>query len=127
MATDIKYDFETYDCTPGDAFNAFEERYLNALTLTDDQGYSLADHVLDVDEGGGGGPAIAGTPAQIAKKQAARRKRSNASYGMLLKHLVGGSAADHITYMRQNHFQNGFAAFTYLAQMCRTPISLECS
>ena len=47
MTAEIKYDFQPYDCTPGEPFNAFEERYLNALSLTDDQGYSLADHVLE--------------------------------------------------------------------------------
>ena len=61
-STDIKYDFEPYDCTPGDAFDAFEERYLNNATATDDRGYSLADHVLGIDEGGPGvgAPAMSG-------------------------------------------------------------------
>ena len=72
---EVSYDFEPYDCTPGDAFDAFEERYLNAATTTDDRGYSLADHILGNDEGGPVGPAIAGTAAQVQKANAAFRKR----------------------------------------------------
>ena len=44
--TEIKLDFDPYDCTPGDAFDAFEERLLNNCTTTDDRGYSLADHLI---------------------------------------------------------------------------------
>ena len=123
MSVDVKYDFEPYDCTPGDAYDAFEERYLNHATATDDRGYSLADHVLGIDEGSPGGPAIAGTPQQIQKAQAALLKRQKQSYGLLVKHLAGGAAADHITYMKQNHFQQGLAAATYLRGMCQQPIT----
>ena len=49
--TESKFDFDPYDCTPGDAFDAFEERLFNNATLTDDQGYSHADHLDGMDEG----------------------------------------------------------------------------
>ena len=55
---EIKLDFEPYDCTPGDAFDAFEERLFNNCTATDDRGFSLADHLLGIDEGGPAGPAM---------------------------------------------------------------------
>ena len=116
---EVKLDFEPYDCTPGDAFDAFEERLFNNLTSSDDRGFSLADHVLGLDEGGPAGPAMPGG-AMAAKALAARRKRQKQSYGVLVRHLAGGTSSDHITHMRQNHFQDGLAAYNYLELMCRT-------
>ena len=49
---DIKYDFTPYDGTPGKAWDDFEDRLLKAASRTDDRGWSLADHITRVDEGG---------------------------------------------------------------------------
>ena len=116
---EIKLDFEPYDCTPGDAFDAFEERLFNNCTATDDRGFSLADHLLGIDEGGPAGPAMPAGAAANAKAVAARRKRQRSSYGLLVRHLAGGTSADHITHLKQNHFQDGMAAWLYLEGMCR--------
>ena len=121
--SEVKLDFEPYDCTPGDAFDAYEERLFNNLTSTDDRGYSLADHVLGIDEGGPAGPAMPGGAAG-PKAIAARRKRQRSSYGVMVRHLAGGTAGDHITHLKQNHFQDGRAAWLYLEQMCRTAPTL---
>ena len=39
---------------------------------------------------------------------------------MLSKHVLD---ADHITEMRNNHFQDGLGAFTYLQMACARPIT----
>ena len=41
---DVKYDFTPYDGTPGDMYDKFEERLMNAATRADERGWSLADH-----------------------------------------------------------------------------------
>ena len=40
---------------------------------------------------------------------------------MLAKHVLD---ADHITEMRNNHFQDGLGAFTYLQTACARPTSM---
>ena len=59
MTTDVKYDFEPYDGKPGESYDKFERRLMNAGSKTDDRGYSYADHYRGVDEGGPFGVAIA--------------------------------------------------------------------
>ena len=54
---DVKYDFTPYDCTPGEPWELFSADLLRNATKTDDRGWSLADHLLGVDEGGPTGPA----------------------------------------------------------------------
>ena len=57
MSTDVKYDFTPHDGTPGKSFEDFEDRLLNYLSReVDDRGWSLADHLLEIDEGGANGP-----------------------------------------------------------------------
>ena len=52
--SDIKYICTPLPSTPnGKEWEAFEERFLNALsTKVDDRGWSGADHVQGIDEGG---------------------------------------------------------------------------
>ena len=58
--SNIKYDFEPAQPTPGEDYDRFNERLLNAATVhSDDRGWSLADHMLGIDEGGPGGLAAA--------------------------------------------------------------------
>ena len=49
MTTDVKYDFEPYDGKPGESYDKFERRLMNAGSKTDDRGYSWADHFRGVD------------------------------------------------------------------------------
>ena len=59
--TTIKYDFVPAQPAPGEEYEKFEERLMNAAAAkSDDRGWSLADHFLGLDEGGPGGPAIPG-------------------------------------------------------------------
>ena len=52
------HDFEPYDCTPGEAWESFDERFMNwAAGIVDDRGSSVADYILDIDEGGAGAGA----------------------------------------------------------------------
>ena len=55
-----------FDGTAGLTFDVYEEAVLNAAAgRTDDRGWSLADHLLGVDEGGpNGGPGMAGTEGE---------------------------------------------------------------
>ena len=47
MSTSIKYDFEPAQPTPGEDYEKFEERLLNAAAAeSDDRGWSLADPFL---------------------------------------------------------------------------------
>ena len=121
----IKYDFEPAQPTPGDEYDKFEERLLNAAAArADDRGWSLADHFLGNDEGGPNGPAF--PPMNAAQRDGVKarssyRSRQKESYGMLTKHVLD---ADHITEMKNNHFQDGHAAFTYLQMACFRPASM---
>ena len=53
------------------------------------------------------------------KVLACRRSRAKEAYGMLARHVLDG---DHITEMKQNHFQDGRAAFLYLQTACQRTI-----
>ena len=122
MATaDIKYDFLPFDGTPGLPYDDFEERLLNAAaSKVDDRGWSLADTFRVLDEGSAGGPAMpAPATADGRKAVQARRRRLKEAYGLLVKHVLD---ADHVTHMKQTHFQQGVAAFQYLQQCCQQPI-----
>ena len=79
QTTDIKYDFVPANPDPGDDYDKWRERCLNAFTKSDDRGWSLADHMLGIDEGGPAGPAIA-AGAQVQKAQQALRKRQKDTY-----------------------------------------------
>ena len=65
--TEVSYDFDPWDGTPGDPYDKFELRLLNASTKSDDRGWSLADHFLGNDEGGPTGPPL---PAGAAATKA---------------------------------------------------------
>ena len=103
QTTDIKYDFVPANPDPGDDYDKWRERCLNAFTKSDDRGWSLADHMLGIDEGGPAGPAIA-AGAQVQKAQQALRKRQKDSYALLTKHILD---AGHLSEMHNSHFQNG--------------------
>ena len=109
--SDVKFDFDPWDGTPGDAYDKFEIRLLNNGSKTDDRGWSLSDHLLGDDEGGPniGAPAMpVGPPAQLLKAQQARRKRQKESYGILAKHVTNKDITEDL---QRNHFQDGRAAF----------------
>ena len=110
---DVKYKCHPHDGTPGEAWEEFEERFLNIATTTDETGY--ADCLMGVDQGSPGGPLFAGTPQQIAKQQTAKRIRDKESYGLLAKHELD---KDHLRHMRANHWQDGPAAWAYLQGEC---------
>ena len=74
MTTDVKYDFEPYDGKPGESYDKFERRLMNAGSKTDDRGYSYADHFRGVDEGGPFGVAIA-PPARSPRVTRPRPRR----------------------------------------------------
>ena len=91
-STNVKYDFDPALPSPGEDYDKFEERLLNAgAAQTDDRGYSLADHFLGIDEGSVGGPALP-IGAAGAKAQIKSRQRQKNAYGMLTKHVLD---ADH--------------------------------
>ena len=47
---EIKYEFTPAFPEPGDEYDKFRERALNAMATSDDRGWSLADHLLGTDE-----------------------------------------------------------------------------
>ena len=117
---DIKYLTQPHDGTPGKPWDDFEERLLDVASgKTDERGWSLADCLNRLDEGGIGGPPM---PGGAAARQAAacRRKRLKESYSLLSKHELD---VDHRSHMAQNHFQDGPGAWDYLIAIMRTPVS----
>ena len=49
---EIKYEFTPAAPEPGDDYDKWRERALNAMATSDERGWSLADHLLGIDEGG---------------------------------------------------------------------------
>ena len=76
---EIKYLCTPHDGTPGKPWEDFVDRLLNVASgKTDDRGYSLADCLTGIDEGGAAGPALPGGQG-AAKAATARRQRLNPS------------------------------------------------
>ena len=116
---DVKYDFTPHDGTPGKPFDQFEKRLVNfAASVTDDRGFSLADHLLGTDEGGPLNPAMP-VGAGAAKAATARRSRQKKSYALLTKHELD---EDHVNHMSRHHFQDGHAAMRYLRGACQEAV-----
>ena len=62
---DMKLQFEPYDCTPGPNARTFLRKCLQHGAKTDDQGWSLQDTFMRLDDGAvqnGTGIGIPGTP-----------------------------------------------------------------
>ena len=93
-----------------------------AADKVDESGYSLADYLQGVDEGGPdvNAPAIAGTALQIAKKTKLRQARAKSSYSLILKHVTD---QDHKSNMYSQHFQDGYGAMEYMRGACMQPIN----
>jgi hypothetical protein len=117
-----RLDFDDYDGTPGKQWDDFDARLKNyAAGRTDDRGYSVADHLLKVDEGSPGVPMPVGAPTELRKAQAARRRRQKESYAILTKHIA--RCTDHLKYIHENHFQDGQAAYDYLEAASQAPLN----
>ena len=112
---DVKYLTHPHDGTPGQAWESFEQRLLDAAAgKTDERGYSLADCLNRTDEGAAGGPPIpAGGGALPQKAQACRRRRLKEAYALIATHELD---EDHRTHMATNHFQNGPDAWDYMVR-----------
>ena len=113
------HDFEPYDCTPGEAWDSFDERFMNwAAGIVDDRGSSVADYILDIDEGGAGVGALAMPQgaADARKAIAARQRRNKKAYGLLTQHITD---PDHISHIRLNFFQEGRLTYNYLQGECQ--------
>ena len=77
MTTDVKYDFEPYDGKPGESYDRFERRLMNAGSKTDDRGYSYESscdaHGSVLQHGARVGKCICqDTPAGARKAQSVR-------------------------------------------------------
>ena len=83
--TEVKYDFTPAQPEPGDDYDKWRQRALNAMASGDERGWSLADHVLGIDENGPAGPAIPGGAAGV-KAMNLFRTRQKTSYKILTKH-----------------------------------------
>ena len=116
---EVKYDFTPANPDPGDDYDKWRQDALNAMASGDDRGWSLADHVLGIDEGGPAGPGFPAGAAGV-KAQGLFRTRQKTSYKVLTKHVLDG---DHITEMTNTHFQNGHQAWLYLEASCQRPVN----
>ena len=100
-----RYDFEPYDGTPGEAWEFFDERLQNHLAgETDDRGWSLADYLLGVDEGGAAGPTFPqGHAGAIERRKGlqARRRREKDTYAIIARHVTD---PDWTTDLRTHYF-----------------------
>ena len=117
-----RLEFDDYDDTPGKPWDDFKGRLMNyAAGRTDDRGWSLADHLMQVDEGSPGVPMPIGNATELRKANAARRRRQRESYAVLTKHI--GRCHEHLKYIRTNHFQDGQTAFNYMDAACAAPLN----
>ena len=107
---EVRYDFTPWDGTPGPLYDKFDTALMNCASRSDDRGWSFADHLMGIDEGGPAGPAIAaaGGAAAQAKATTAFRKRQKESYGMLTRHITN---QDIVEALKKDHFQDGHAAY----------------
>ena len=86
--TDIKYDFTPANPDPGDDYDKFRERCLNAMSKAGERGWSLSDHLLGIDEGGALGPAIVAGPGAANRSRRPEepifefRRRSPSNFGL---------------------------------------------
>ena len=119
---DERLDFDDYDDTPGKSWDDFDGRLKNyAAGRTDDRGWSIADHLMKVDEGSPGVPMPIGNATEMRKANAARRRRQKDSYAILTKHI--SRCHEHLKYIRTNHFQDGQAAYDYMVAACAAPLN----
>jgi len=89
--------------------------------VVDDRGNSLADHILDVDEGGaaaGAMPMPVGAAA-AAKANALRLKRRKTLFQKEYKHISDPSVRTHLF---NNHYNDGPACHAYIATVSQKPI-----
>ena len=119
---ETRHDFDPYDGEPGKAWDDFDERLLNFTSgKTDDRGYSIADTLLEQDEGAANGPAFpVGVPAELRKAQAAARRRQKDAFSILLRHQTH---PDHVKHLSANHFQDGVNAYKYLKASSQTAVN----
>ena len=98
------YEFTPYDGTPGKAWDDFLVRLRNhAAGDVDDRGWSVADHLADVDEGGAGvgAPGMPAAATELRKAQANRRRRQKKLYNLFVRHLTHEGHITHITTNRR--------------------------
>ena len=101
-----------FDGTPGKSWDDYAARLKNAgAGEVDDRGYSLADEYDGNAEGGPFGPAMPTGAADLRKAQASQRRRQKEAYSLLTLTMEVKTQVD---YLRQNHFQDGRAAFIYM-------------
>ena len=119
---ETRHDFDPYDGEPGKAWDDFDERLLNFTSgKTDDRGYSIADTLLEQDEGAASGPAFpVGVPAELRKAHAAARRRQKDAFSILLRHQTH---PDHVKHLSANHFQDGVNAYKYLKASSQTAVN----
>ena len=110
-----------FDGRPGATFDVYEETILNvAAGKTDERGWSLADHLLQIDENGPLGPAYPiGAATELRKAQACFRRRQKEAYALL---STTQADANIITVLRGSHFQRGADAWQYLTATYRRPV-----
>ena len=112
---DVKVEFVPLDCSPGDKdVRRWRRDALGSLGRTDDDGFSLMQHLLGQDRGGpaAGAPGFAGGAAG-AKQLAARNKRANESFSYLFRHIA---IADVRTVLVDRFRGDGHGAWEWLME-----------
>ena len=116
---DEVYKFSFDGITLGETYRQYRKLLLDeAAGTTDESGSSLADHLLDIDMGGGGAgaPAMPGG-ANAAKFARLRLTRAKKSYRLV---VLTQSSSDVRTMLSAAHFQDGRAAIMTLDAMFNT-------
>ena len=113
------YLFTPFEGEPGQTFDDWEESLFNlGATIVDERGWSVADHLLRVDEGSPNGPALPAGAIGV-KAAALQRKRMKEAYGLITRHITDSQIK---TELRTNHFQNPSTALQYLQADFRKPV-----
>ena len=110
-----------FDGNAGLTFDVYEENILNYTAgKTDDRGWSCADYLTGVDEGGALGPAWpVGAATELRKAQQCRRKRQKESYAIISRSQHDPAI---VTVLKNNYFQDGLAAWQYMTATYRRPV-----
>ena len=112
MSKDKDYKFTPWDGTPGLKFEKFEkDLLLVAAGEVDKRGWSLADHLLTVDEGGADANAPAmpvGNNQDARDAEAGQRKRRKESFTLITYHITD---EDLVESLKTDYFQRGLDCY----------------
>ena len=132
---DIKISFPTYNCQPGrEEYDRFERNLLAHGGASDNEGWSLADCLMRIDDGavdapGNPMPGVTAIPAagggnQGHSARTCRRKRLKESFSFIIKHIDNADMLRNLTNPVLGLLGDGPLALDYIKSRCRTAMDV---